>query len=359
MSDAKEAHAVSEGQTITDGPRTPADLRIIENLSKAKARLLGELHKVIIGQDGPIELLLQALLSRGHCLLVGVPGLAKTLMIASLARVLKLSFNRIQFTPDLMPSDITGTDIIEEDLTTGKRSFRFVKGPVFANVILADEINRTPPKTQAALLQAMQEYHVTAGGSTYPLELPFFVLATQNPIEQEGTYPLPEAQLDRFMFMVNIDYPSRDEERLIVKSTTMEVQAELEQILTNEDILALQRVVRKIPVSQHVVDYAVNLTRASRPADSTSPQFIRNYLTWGAGPRAGQYLVLGAKSRALLHGRFNVSCDDIRAIARPVLRHRLFTNFNADAEGVTPDKIVEMLLKEVPEPRPEDYKNQQ
>jgi len=331
--------------------------RIIDNLKTAKAKMLAELHKVIIGQDGVIELLIQAMISRGHCLLVGVPGLAKTLMISTLAQVLKLNFNRIQFTPDLMPSDITGTDIIEEDHTTGKRIFTFVKGPLFANIILADEINRTPPKTQAALLQAMQEYHVTAGRKTYDLELPFFVLATQNPIEQEGTYPLPEAQLDRFMFMVHVDYPSRNEERAIVKSTTMEITAEPEPILSGADILALQKIIRRIPVSQHVVDYAVNLARATRPDDGTAPSFVKQYLSWGAGPRAAQYLVLGAKSRALLHGRFNVSCEDIRGIAKPVMRHRIFTNFNADAEGVSPDKIIEMLIQTVKEPQSGEYKN--
>jgi len=344
-----------ESMQMTQAAKQPADLRIIENLNKAKATMLAELHKVIIGQDAVIELLMQAMLSRGHCLLVGVPGLAKTLMISTLADVLKLSFNRIQFTPDLMPSDITGTDIIEEDLTTGRRAFRFVKGPVFANIILADEINRTPPKTQAALLQAMQEYHVTAGGNSYALDLPFFVLATQNPIEQEGTYPLPEAQLDRFMFMITVDYPTRDEERLIVKTTTMDVKGEPEAVLSGEDILALQRIVRKIPVSQHVVDYAVNLTRATRPNDGTAPDFVKNYLTWGAGPRSAQYLVLGAKSRALLHGRFNVSAEDVRAVAAPVMRHRMFTNFNADAEGITPDNVVEMLIQAVPEPKPDEY----
>ena len=354
---ALEAFGPARVETVkADALRPQADLRIIENLNKAKAKMLAELHKVIIGQDAAIEMLMQALLSRGHCLLVGVPGLAKTLMIQSLAQVLKLSFNRIQFTPDLMPSDITGTDVIEEDLTTGRRAFRFVRGAVFANVILADEINRTPPKTQAALLQAMQEYQVTAGGQTYALDLPFFVLATQNPIEQEGTYPLPEAQLDRFMFMVNIDYPSRDEERLIVKTTTMDVRGQPEVVLSAEDVLALQRIVRKIPVSQHVVDYAVNLVRASRPGDPTAPDFVKNYLTWGAGPRAAQYLVLGAKSRALLHGRFNVAGEDVRAVAHPVMRHRIYTNFNADAEGVAPDNVVDMLVKAIPEPRPEDYK---
>ncbi len=342
---------------MTQAPKQSAEMRIIENLNKAKAKMLAELHKVIIGQDQAIELLMQAIIGRGHCLLVGVPGLAKTLMISMLARVLKLSFNRIQFTPDLMPSDITGTDVIEEDLTTGRRAFRFVKGPIFANIILADEINRTPPKTQAALLQAMQEYHVTAGGNTYELDLPFFVLATQNPIEQEGTYPLPEAQQDRFMFMVSIDYPSRDEERLIVKTTTSDVKGEPEAVLSSEDILALQKIVRKIPVSQHVIDYAVNLTRATRPSDPTAPEFVKNYLAWGAGPRAAQYLVLGAKSRALLHGRFNVGSEDVRAVAKPVLRHRIFTNFNADAEGLTADNVVEMLVKAVAEPKSDDYKD--
>jgi MoxR-like ATPase len=256
-----------------------------------------------------------------------------------------------------MPSDITGTDVIEEDRTTGRREFRFVKGPVFSNLILADEINRTPPKTQAALLQAMQEYHVTAGGQTYPLDLPFFVLATQNPIEQEGTYPLPEAQLDRFMFMVMVGYPSREEERQIVKATTTEAIGEPEPVLTSEDVLALQRVVRKIPVSQHVVDYAVNLVRASRPEDGTAPDFVKNYLTWGAGPRAAQYLILGAKSRALLHGRLNVAAEDVRAVAKPVMRHRLFTNFNADAEGITSDHIVDKLMQTVAEPQVADYQN--
>ena len=332
-----------------------ADQTVIENLARAKASLLAELRKVIVGQDAVIELLFQAMLSRGHCLLVGVPGLAKTLIISTLADVLKLSFNRIQFTPDLMPSDITGTDIIEEDRTTGQRAFRFVKGPVFANIILADEINRTPPKTQAALLQAMQEYHVTAGGETYPLDLPFFVLATQNPIEQEGTYPLPEAQLDRFMFMVNVDYPSRDEERLIVRNTTSETTGQPQPVLTAADVLALQKIVRRIPASQHVIDYAVNLARASRPNDPTAPDFVRNYLTWGAGPRAAQYLVLAAKSLALLNGRYNVAAEDVRASAKCVMRHRLFTNFTADAEGMTPDRIIEQLVEVVGEPNVADY----
>lgn len=335
-------------QQATSQPQDQA-AQFVERFNLVKGKMLAELHKVIIGQDQVIELLLAALFARGHCLLVGVPGLAKTLMISTLARVLKLNFNRIQFTPDLMPSDITGTEVMEEDKTTGRREFRFVKGPVFANIVLADEINRTPPKTQAALLQAMQEYHVTAGGQTYPLDLPFFVLATQNPVEQEGTYPLPEAQLDRFMFMVNIGYPTRKEERQIVRRTTMELESEPEPVLSAADILHVQKILRKLPVSDHVVDYAVTLARATRPREQDSPGFIDEWLTWGAGPRAAQYLVLGAKAHALLSGRLNVSCADVRAVAKPVLRHRIFTNFNADAEGIGPDQVVQKLIEVVPE----------
>ncbi len=331
-------------------PTTPEQAaQFLQRFGTVKQLLLKELHKVIIGQDQVIELLLAALFARGHCLLVGVPGLAKTLMISTLAKVLKLDFNRIQFTPDLMPADITGTDILEEDQATGKRAFRFVRGPVFSNIVLADEINRTPPKTQAALLQAMQEYQVTAGGRTYALEPPFFVLATQNPVEQEGTYPLPEAQLDRFMFMVNIGYPSKKEERAIVRATTMDLEATPEPVLSATDILHVQKVLRKLPVSDHVVDYAVSLVRATRPKEPGTPPFVNDHLTWGAGPRAAQYLVLGAKAVALLEGRLNISCDDVRKVAKPVLRHRIFTNFNADAEGVGPDQVVEKLLSVVPE----------
>jgi MoxR-like ATPase len=337
-------HVTAQGQTEIE-----ASSHFIERFSSVKTRLLGELHKVIVGQDEVIELLLAALFARGHCLLVGVPGLAKTLLISTLSKALKLNFNRIQFTPDLMPADITGTDILEENPTTGQRQFRFVKGPVFANIVLADEINRTPPKTQAALLQAMQEYQVTAGGRTFPLELPFFVLATQNPVEQEGTYPLPEAQLDRFMFMVNIGYPSKVEERQIVRSTTMDLDKEPEPILSASDILAVQKALRRLPVSDLVVDYAVSLARATRPREQGAPAFINDWLTWGAGPRAAQYLVLGAKAVALLNGRLNVSCQDVKSVAKPVLRHRLFTNFNADAEGVGPDQVVERLLQTIPE----------
>jgi len=339
-----------------DAPaRKPEDIEAVEKLGKARDILLREIHKVIVGQDEVIEHLLCCLFARGHCLMIGVPGLAKTLMISTLARVLKLKFNRIQFTPDLMPSDITGTEIIEEDQATGHRSFRFVKGPVFANIILADEINRTPPKTQAALLQAMQEYQVTCAGVTYDLEPPFFVLATQNPIEQEGTYPLPEAQLDRFMFNVIVDYPTREEERQIVKTTTYDIEAEVQPVLRGSDILAIQKIVRRVPVSNHVVDYAVNLVRASRPKDPTAPQFVKDWLSWGAGPRACQYLILGGKARAILHGRYNVSCSDVRALAVPVMRHRMFTNFNADAEGVDAVDIINELLRVVPEPSEEDY----
>jgi len=342
----------------TSQPIGIKETEFIEKFSAVKQKLLHEIHKVIIGQDQVIELLLAAMFARGHCLIVGVPGLAKTLLISTLSKVLKLNFNRIQFTPDLMPADITGTDILEEDQTTGKRAFRFVKGPVFANIVLADEINRTPPKTQAALLQAMQEYHVTAGGHTYPLELPFFVLATQNPVEQEGTYPLPEAQLDRFMFMVNIGYPTKKEERQIVRATTMENDNAPEEVLSAGDIIHIQKVLRKLPVSDHVVDYAVSLARATRPKEPNTPQFINDWLTWGAGPRAAQYLVLGAKANALLNGRLNVSCDDVRKVAKPVLRHRLFTNFNADAEGIGPDQVVEKLLDEVPESGAEAYERE-
>ncbi len=341
-----ESAAASAGAGGRPGER---ESQFIEKFNQVKQQLLTELHKVVIGQDQVVELLLASLFARGHCLLVGVPGLAKTLMIATLARVLKLKFNRIQFTPDLMPADITGTDVLEEDQTTGRRAFRFVKGPVFSNIVLADEINRTPPKTQAALLQAMQEYQVTAGGQTFPLEPPFFVLATQNPIEQEGTYPLPEAQLDRFMFMVHIGYPSKKEEKAIVRKTTMDLDAEPEAVLGAADIIHVQKVLRKLPVSDLVVDYAVNLARATRPKEPGTPSFINDWLTWGAGPRAAQFLVLGAKARAILDGRLNVSCEDVRAVAKPVLRHRIFTNFNADAEGIGPDQVIEKLLEVVPE----------
>ena len=321
------------------------DLEAAEFLAKARIRILEELKKQIVGQQDVIDELLISLFSQGHCLLVGVPGLAKTLLINSLARILDLEFNRIQFTPDLMPSDIIGTDIIQEDMDTGSRSFRFIKGPVFSNILLADEINRTPPKTQAALLQAMQEYKVSAGGSTYSLGLPFFVLATQNPIEQEGTYPLPEAQLDRFMFNIHIDYPEKEDEKQIVMATTSAYDPGLEHVLTGEEVLRLQKIVRKVPVAESIVNYAVELSRNSRPAVPEALQEIKDWVNWGAGPRASQYLVLGGKARAVMHGRYHVSCDDIRAVAKPVLRHRILTNFNAEADGITSLEIINRLLE--------------
>lgn len=322
----------------------------VARIQQASKSLKAELQKIIIGQDQMIEEMLLCMFARGHCLTIGVPGLAKTLTVSTLARALHLKFSRIQFTPDLMPSDITGTEIIDEDPTTGKRNFRFVRGPVFANIVLADEINRTPPKTQAALLQAMQEYQITAGSTTYELEQPFFVMATQNPIEQEGTYPLPEAQLDRFMFSINIGYPRRDEESRIVRATTQTQEVEIQPVLRGRDLVRIQQIVRMIPVSDHVVDFAVDLARATRPKEPEAPPFIRNWLAWGAGPRAAQYLVLGAKARAGLHGRFAANADDVRAVARPVLRHRIFTNFNADAEGADVEQIIDKLLQTVAEP---------
>ncbi len=326
-----------------------SDLTAVENLNTAYEKIKAEIGKVIIGQEQVIEQLLITLLSAGHCLLVGVPGLAKTLLISTLARVLNLKFSRIQFTPDLMPSDITGTEIIEEDHTTGKRGFRFVKGPVFANIILADEINRTPPKTQAALLQAMQEHEVTAAGETYRLDEPFFVLATQNPIEQEGTYPLPEAQLDRFMFNVYIDYPSDTEEHEIVKSTTAVLSYDLDRLLSAEDIIGFQQLVRRVPVSDHLVEYAVDLVRTTRPPEKSAPDFVKNWVNWGAGPRASQYLILAAKTKAILDGRPTPGPEDIRFAAYPVLRHRIVTSFNAEADGVDTMEIIKRILERVKE----------
>lgn len=321
-----------------------SDVEAVEHLQKKYEDIKREIAKVIIGQEYVIEQLLISLLARGHCLLVGVPGLAKTLLIKTLAQILDLKFSRIQFTPDLMPSDITGTEIIEENVSTGVKAFKFVKGPIFANIILADEINRTPPKTQAALLEAMQEHHVTAAGQKYMLEEPFFVLATQNPIEQEGTYPLPEAQLDRFMFNLWLDYPSHDEEVTIVKSTTSLYEPELRHILNAREIIAFQNLVRRVPVADNVVRYAVDLVARSRPASSTAPEFIKKWLSWGAGPRASQYLILGAKAKSILEGRHTPDTDDVRKMAGPVLRHRIVPNFNAEADGVTAIQIVEKLL---------------
>ena len=329
-----------------------SDLKAVEALKNGRDRILAELRKVIVGQDQVVDQLLTALFANGHVLLVGVPGLAKTLLVSSLARVLDLKFNRIQFTPDLMPSDITGTDVLEES-GGGRREIRFIPGPVFANIVLADEINRTPPKTQAALLQAMQEKQVTAGGQTFNLSLPFFVLATQNPIELEGTYPLPEAQLDRFMFNVLVDYPSQEEEEKIVATTTSAYEAKLERVLGADDILALQRIIRRVPVADHVVRYAVRLARATRggagaPGGALSGDLVGKWVSWGAGPRASQYLVLGAKTRAVLLGRFAPGIEDVKAVALSVLRHRIVTNFTAEAEGVKPERIIDELLKSVP-----------
>ena len=320
------------------------DEDILLKFEEAYGKLRGEIGQVIVGQDAVIEELLTALFVGGHCLLVGVPGLAKTLLVSTVARSLNLKFSRIQFTPDLMPSDITGTEVLEEDPATRRRVFRFIEGPVFANVVLADEINRTPPKTQSALLQAMQEYQVTAGGNTYRLEKPFFVLATQNPIELEGTYPLPEAQLDRFMFNIKVDYPSDEEELKIIDTTTSRELASPAQVLAGSDIVAIQQLVKSVPVSEGVLRYAVRLIRASR--DEKLPQ-VGQYLSWGAGPRAGQYLILGAKARAIMNGRTTPGVDDVRAIAPPVLRHRLVTNFHAEADGVTTDELVRRLLDAV------------
>ncbi|HVX61752.1 MAG TPA: MoxR family ATPase [Pirellulales bacterium] len=324
------------------------DLQAVQKLNHAYRRITDELSKVIVGQQHVIEELLVAMFARGHCLLVGVPGLAKTLLIRTLADTLSLKFSRIQFTPDLMPSDITGTEVIQEDKMSGVREFRFIEGPIFGNVILADEINRTPPKTQAALLEAMQEHQVTVGGTRRPLAEPFFVLATQNPIEQEGTYPLPEAQLDRFMFNIFVDYPSEDEEFQIVKRTTAAVENQLTATLSGEEIISLQQIVRRVPVADHVTRYALKFTRLTRREQGEVPDFVRDYVSWGAGPRASQYLVLGAKARAVLHGRFYAGCEDVRAVAHPVLRHRIITNFNAEAEGIKSDDIIEKLINVIP-----------
>ena len=323
------------------------DTQAAQRLTESHKALRAELAKQIIGMDRVIDELLICIFSRGHCLLVGVPGLAKTLLISSLADTLSLSFARIQFTPDLMPADITGTEVIQEDKATGQRTFKFLRGPIFANVILADEINRTPPKTQAALLEAMQEHQVTAGGEKYPLDEPFFVLATENPIEQEGTYPLPEAQLDRFMFNIKVEYPDHAEEIEIMKLTTTTTTPKLDKVLQADEILQLQEIVRRVPVADPVLQYAVRLVRATRVDSEDAPAFVKESLAWGAGPRATQNLILGGKARALLQGRFCVSTEDIRAVAHPVLRHRLITNYSAEAEGITTDRIVDRLLETI------------
>ncbi len=320
------------------------DLQVLEDLTVARQTFLNEIGKAIIGQTDILDHILIALICKGHTLLVGVPGLAKTLMIKSIAELLDLKFSRIQFTPDLMPSDITGTEVIEEDLNTGKRDFRFFKGPIFGNIILADEINRTPPKTQAALLEAMQEHKVTAAGNTYVLEEPFFVLATQNPIEQEGTYPLPEAQLDRFMFHVKIDYPSRAEEVAIVQSTTSGSDPRLSKVISQQDLIAFQDLVRRVPVAENVIEFAVDLVSSTRPKSPQAPNYINEWIEWGAGPRASQYLILGAKAKAILDGRPTPDIADVKALALPVMRHRIITNFNAEAEGLSTDDILLKLL---------------
>ena len=326
------------------------DLAAIATLSENQRRLRSEIGKVIIGQDQVVDELLMGLFARGHVLLVGVPGLAKTLLVSTVAKILTLSFRRIQFTPDMMPSDITGTDILQDDPETGRRKFTFIAGPIFANMILADEINRTPPKTQAALLEAMQERHVTAGGRSYPLPDPFFVLATQNPIEQEGTYPLPEAQLDRFMLNVRVPYPTPAEELAILKATTGEAGPSPEVVLTVEQILTLQNLVRRVPVSDHVFEYTRDLVRATRPGQPEAGDFVRKHVDWGAGPRAGQSLILCAKTRALLEGRVHATVSDVRHVAKPVLRHRIVTTFHAEAEGVDSDAVIDHLIQTVSAP---------
>jgi MoxR-like ATPase len=327
------------------------EAQIVRQLSAAYSQMTDQIGKVIVGQNEVVEQLLMALFSRGHCLLVGVPGLAKTLLVSTVSRILHLSFKRIQFTPDLMPADITGTDILQDDPETGRRKFVFLPGPIFANMVLADEINRTPPKTQAALLEAMQEHHVTAGAQTYHLPEPFFVLATQNPIEQEGTYPLPEAQLDRFMFNIQVDYPSRAEEIEIMRRTTSTARVELKPLLDGGQIQQLQEVVRQVVVAEHVFAYVADLVRATRPREPGIPKWVPELISWGAGPRACQYLILGGKARAILHGRLHVTTDDIRAVAFPALRHRLVTTFNADAEGIKADDIIRKLIQAVPLPQ--------
>ena len=321
------------------------DLQLLDKLTDFQNRFFNEIGKSIIGQKDVLDHILIALLCKGHTLIIGVPGLAKTLMIKSMADLLDLTFSRIQFTPDLMPSDITGTEVLEEDQTSGKRAFRFFKGPIFGNIILADEINRTPPKTQAALLEAMQEHKVTAAGNTYDLEEPFFVLATQNPIEQEGTYPLPEAQLDRFMFNILIDYPSRKDEVSIVQTTTDVTDTSLNKVISRQEILEYQSLVRRVPVAENVIEYAVDLVNATRPGEN-SKDFINEWIDWGAGPRASQYLILGAKAKAVLDSRPTAEIDDVKALALPVLRHRVLPNFNAEAEGMKVNDILKKLIEE-------------
>ncbi len=338
-----------ESQTGESEP-TSDDLDVVVRLKEGREKILHELKKVIVGQDDVIEEVLIALFAGGHCLITGVPGLAKTLLIKTIADILKLTFKRIQFTPDLMPADVVGTEVVQRDQTTGRRILKFVKGPIFANILLADEINRTPPKTQAALLEAMEEQQVTTAGTTYELERPFFVLATQNPIELEGTYPLPEAQLDRFMFKILIDYLPEEQEISVVNNTTRVMDQAVENVLTGQDIIDFQRIARLVPAAEAVTRYAVSIARASRPGHPSTPDFVKNWVSWGAGLRASQNLLLGGKVRALLHGRYNVAYSDIRALAHPVLRHRILLNFHAEAERITTRQVIDRLLEEVPEP---------
>ncbi len=338
--------------TTTTTTRNLGD--ILQEFRSHRGVMQQELQKVIIGQDDVIEQIFAAIFTRGHCLLEGVPGLAKTLMVSTLARILDLGFKRIQFTPDLMPSDITGTNVLDED-EHGRRSFRFVEGPVFTNILLADEINRTPPKTQAALLQAMQERETTVGQTTYPLPDPFFVIATQNPIEQEGTYPLPEAQLDRFMFNIKVDYPSLAEEEQILTSTTRQDKPEVRKILSSRAILNLQKLVGSVAVSEYIIKYVAALVRSTRPKDASAPKFVREWVDWGAGPRAGQFLIYGGKALAAMDGRFAVAVEDVQKVAVPVLRHRVSTNFQAQAEGVSNEDVIARLLKEIPTPEIPKY----
>ena len=353
--DEDEAQLEDGAATLVTDALDESAIHNIQKMGDVYVAIEEEFGHVIIGQRGVLEELLIAIAAGGHCLMIGLPGLAKTLMVSTLASILRLRFKRIQFTPDLMPSDIIGTDVLEINESTGQKTFRFIKGPIFTNMLLADEINRTPPKTQAALLESMQERQVTVANHVFPLPPPFFVLATQNPLEQEGTYPLPEAQLDRFMFNIIVDYPEEDEEETIVEATTKNQSVDLKQVLSAQDLLALQSRVRELPVSRHVVKYATRLTRMTRPKSEGAPQFIRDNVFCGAGPRAAQFLVLGAKARSVIHGRLNVSCDDVRALALPVLRHRIFTNFTADSEGIGPDDLVKQLLVSVPEPDESDY----
>ncbi len=334
-------------EAIRDYSAPDEDLAEVEEMCRKKAEITAEIKKVIVGQEKVIDEILIALFCRGHSLLVGVPGLAKTLLISTLAGIMELKFNLVQFTPDLMPSDITGTDILEEEVGNKKRSFRFLKGPIFTNILLADEINRTPPKTQAALLQAMQEYQVTAGGVTHDLDLPFFVLATQNPIEQEGTYPLPEAQLDRFMFNIEMDYPPFTEEIEIVATTTTSYQPVLDKVINGEKILQMQDLVRRVPASSHVIEYAVRLLRSSRPGEPEALPFVKEWVEWGAGPRASQHLILAAKARAVMRGAYVASVEDVKAVIQSILRHRIIVNFKAQAEGIRPLDIIQRLLEEV------------